>query len=123
LASLCTREVFNVPYHDEKKTCHAQGIPGSTHIAREVLIGHYEDLRLQALERDGQSRGLGLALLRRQGMRSWIESWSKCALPTSPVRNDSKAALVHSAPVELRGEITDILAGMALSYRSREAYT
>jgi hypothetical protein len=31
--------------------------------------------------------------------------------------------LVHSAPVELHGEITDILAGMALSYRSREANT
>ena len=123
MGSLCTREVFNARYHDEKKTCDERGTPGLTDVAREILIRHYEDLRLQALERGGQSRGLGLALLRRQGMRIWIESWSKCALPTRPVWNDSTAALVHSAPVELHGEITDILAGMALSYQSREANT
>ena len=118
---MCTREVLNARYRAEKKTCDEQGTTGLSRIAREALINHYEDLRLQALGRGGLNRGLGLALLRRQGMRSWIESWSKCALPTSQVRDDSTGASVHSAPVELRGEITNILAGMALSYRSWEA--
>ena len=118
---MCIREVLNVRYRAEKKTCDEQGTPGLSRIAREALITHYEDLRLQALGRGGLSRGLGLALLRRQGMRSWIESWSKCALPTSQARDDSTGASAHSAPVELRGEITNILAGMAFSYRSWEA--
>ena len=117
---MCTREVLSAHYRAEKKTLDEQGTPGLSCIAREALINHYEDLRLQALGRGGLSRGLGLALLRRQGMRSWIESWSKCALPTCPVRDDSTGASGHSAPVELRGEITNILAGMALSYRPWE---
>jgi len=71
----------------------------------------------------GEGGGGGVGVVGGEGVRVWIESWSKCALPTCPVWNDSTAALVHSAPVELHGEITDILAGMALSYRSREANT
>jgi len=112
-----------VRYHAEKKTCVEEGIPGLIRVAKEDLIRHYEDLRLQVLGRGGLGRGLGLALLRRQGMRSWIESWSKCALPTSPVREDSAGASGRSVPVELHGEITNILAGMALSYRAWEAHT
>ncbi len=77
--------------------------------------------KLQALGRSELSRGLGLALLRRQGMRSWIESWSECALLSSPLREDSTGASGHSVPLKLHSEIAIILAGMVLNYRSWEA--
>ena len=89
-------------------------------VAKEDLIRHYESLRLQALGGSGPGRGLGLALLRRYGMRSWLESWSKWALLTSPVREDSTGASGPSVPLELHTEVASILAGMALSCRPWE---
>lgn len=92
-------------------------------ISKEDSIRHYENLRLQAIGGSGPGRGLGLALLRRHGTRSWLESWSKCVLPTSPVQEDSTGASGPSVPVELHTEVASILAGMALSYRPWEAHT
>jgi len=92
-------------------------------ITKEDSIRHYENLRLQAMGGSGPGRGLGLALLRRHGMRNWLESWSKCVLPTSPVQEDSTGASGSSIPVELHTEVASILAGMALSYRPWEAHT
>ncbi len=100
----------------EKKTSDEERPQGLNPVASEDLINRYEELRLQALGQSGSSRGLGLALFLRQGMRSWIESWSMCA-PPRPMHEVSNG---HSIPRELEGEITNILAGMVLSSRRWE---
>ena len=92
-------------------------------VGKEDLVSRYEDLRLEALGRGGLSRGLGLAVLLREGMGSWIELWSKCVPPPKSMREGSTGTSAHSVPPELHGEIASILAGMALSYRRMEANT
>jgi hypothetical protein len=49
-----------------------------------------------------------------------MESWSKCLLAAS-ARDGLAATSAESIPTALQGEITTILAGMALSYRQLEA--
>ena len=101
----------------EKKPPDEERTQGLIHVAREDLISYYEELRLQALGQTGVSRGLGLALFLRQGMRCWVESWSKCAPTPRPTQEVSSG---HSIPRELQGEITNILAGMVLNSRRWE---
>jgi hypothetical protein len=81
------------------------------------IAARYEELRRQALAASGGvNRGLGLALLVRQGMKGWIEASSHCGsgLPTKSQNHTGSTAVV---PLDLRGEVVLILAGMALSSR------
>lgn len=109
--------VLSVRCRDEKKTPDEEPARGLIVVGREDLVSHYEELRLQALGQMDMARGLGLALFLRQGMRPWIESWSKCPPPPRPMQ---EASTGHSIPRELQDEITNILAGMVLSSRSWE---
>ena len=86
----------------------------------DALSKRYEDLRQQALGRGACDRGLGLAMLLRQGMCCWMESWSKCTT-TASAPEVSAPKSVESVPAALQGEIATILAGMALSYRQLQA--
>lgn len=88
-------------------------------IDADALTNRYEDLRQQALGGGAFDRGLGLAMLLRQGMCSWMESWSKCAA-TASAPEVSAPTSAESVPAALQGEIATILAGMALSYRQAE---
>lgn len=89
-------------------------------MAADVLTKRYEDLRWQALKGGAFDQGLGLAMLLRQGMWCWMESWSKCTA-TGPAPEVSATTPVESVPAALQGEMATILAGMALSYRQLEA--
>jgi len=75
------------------------------------LVARYEELRSQAL--GGSGRGLGLALLLRQGMRAWVEAWSNCTL-TMPAERHREGDLDKVVSIQLRDEIAVVLAGMAL---------
>lgn len=114
---MSTLEVSSGHCYVEKKTSGEERTPNLIQVSKEDLINHYEELRLQALEQTAVNRGLGLALLLQQGMRCWVESWSKCVPPPRGMREGSTG---HSIPLELHGEIANILAGMALSSRHRE---
>jgi len=81
------------------------------------LAARYEELRSQAL--GGSGRGLGLAVLLRQGMRAWVEAWSSCAL-TMPAERHHEGGLDEVVPIQLRAEIAIVLAGMALSSTAGE---
>ena len=75
----------------------------------------YEELRQQALDTGGENQGeLGLALLMRQGMKSWMDAWSRRALEVSlpPLPESSREQIV---PLDLQAEVVMILTGMALS--------
>ena len=76
------------------------------------LVAPYQELRSQAMGACG--RGLGLALLLRQGMRAWLEAWSNCTL-TMPAERQLEGGMDEAVPVQLRAEIAIVLAGMALS--------
>ena len=58
-------------------------------------------------------RGLGLALFLRSGMTAWMQAWSECTSVESETRSapDDK----ETVPVELRSQLTSLLAGMILS--------
>jgi hypothetical protein len=81
----------------------------------------YEGLRRQALgSRDGQGRGLGWALLVRQGMKSWMQAWS-LRVTRGPAVSTTKTGLEDVSPIQSRQEVVVILASMALGDHRQEA--
>jgi len=85
----------------------------------EIVVG-YEELRRQALASAGGPRGgWGLTLFLRQGMQSWMEAWSQCG-PSTFVELQKRTDPGRIVPLDLRGEVVKILAGMAL-HRQWEA--
>jgi hypothetical protein len=81
------------------------------------VVEGYEELRKQILGTGGRNPGgLGLALLMRQGMKSWMDAWSRRAPEVSvrPLPESSRGEIV---PLDLRTEVVMILTGMALSAR------
>jgi hypothetical protein len=88
-----------------------------TSASSKGIVIRYEDLRQQALSEFVESGpGLGLSLLVRQGMKSWIEAWSDCAsnlVPKPPI----KMAPARSLPSDFRSEVVTILVGMVLHNR------
>lgn len=84
----------------------------------EALVGAYEALRQQATEQGSSShRELGLALLMRQGVAAWLQAYRQ-AIPKSAPQSDAAMAL----PPGIRGDLTLILAGMALGVAVKETY-
>lgn len=81
------------------------------------MVEGYEELRKQALGTGPMNQGgLGLALLMRQGMKSWMDAWSCRArgVPVRPLPGHSREAIIA---LDLRAEVVMILTGMALSGR------
>lgn len=80
------------------------------------MVKRYEDLRRQVLSQNSAGQGgQGLVLFLRQGMKAWMDAWISCliAAPTrAPIESHALGSVV---PWDLRGEMTAILAGMALS--------
>lgn len=85
--------------------------------ARDTLIARYEELRSQVLQ--GVGRGMGLVLFLREGMRAWLESWSDCTLPVAD-HSGTRTRDVELMPLDLRGEMARILAGMAMLRNRKE---
>jgi hypothetical protein len=84
------------------------------------LVGQYEELRRQVLDRSlGIHRGPGLALLIQRGMRAWMDVSSICSnTPSSTTLRPSNREDVLAS--DQRGEIVMVLAAMAL-HRYQEA--
>jgi len=61
---------------------------------------------------DGE--GLGLALFLRRGMTAWMRAWSECARTVEPVTR-AQAGTNEAMPLDMRSQITTLLAGMILS--------
>ena len=75
----------------------------------------YEQLRREAISRsEFGSKGLGLALFLRRGMTAWMQAWAQCTdhdAPTAP----SESATAAAVPIDLRGQVATLLAGIILS--------
>lgn len=77
-------------------------------------IAHYEQLRSDALSLSaGRKPAPGLALLLRQGMTAWMRAWSPCM-------HEPGVAVLLSAPsipypLEVRGQIANLIAGIILN--------
>jgi hypothetical protein len=86
------------------------------------LVAHYEQLRSDALNYSGgRGHGLGLIVFLRQGMLSWMRAWSRYSvdpLPSStpPAQGDT------TLPVEIRSQITVILAAMIVGQQQQEVF-
>ena len=59
-------------------------------------------------------QGLGLALFLRGGMTAWMEAWPACAGNVEPEAR-FQAGANETIPVDLRSQLTTLLAGMILS--------
>lgn len=83
------------------------------------LITHYEDLRGQALAYPAGVRSLGYALFIRQGMAAWACAWrSHAAEPPTSVPPPATPKLM---PLELRGQLALVLAGIIFNLQRQEA--
>jgi hypothetical protein len=77
-------------------------------------VARYEELRQQALGKWERGwGGRGFALFLRQGMKGWMEAWSRCVpeIPPRPLRGCSREEVV---PLDLRAEVVMVLTGMVL---------
>jgi hypothetical protein len=82
------------------------------------LGDRYEELRAFALGQGGPgSMPQGLALVRRQGLPSWIAAWEHCRLGAA--RGGSPGTARPPTPLPLQpdapAELARLLAGMALA--------
>jgi len=82
---------------------------------RQDLAAHYEQLRRDAIGRPtGSGEGLGLALFLQRGMTAWMQAWSECAGHGEPATR-SQSGAKETIPVDMRSQITTLLASMILS--------
>jgi hypothetical protein len=91
--------------------------PLQTVIPNAGVVDRYEELRRQqVLSPCGRtSGGLGLALFLRQGMKGWMDGWSRC-VAAGPAKTPDRSRPGEGIVLwDLRGEVVAILAGMALS--------
>jgi hypothetical protein len=58
--------------------------------------------------------GLGLALFLHRGMTAWMQAWSECAGKVEP-ETRSVSGGNETIPVDMRSQLTSLLAGMILS--------
>jgi hypothetical protein len=76
------------------------------------LAAQYEQLRSDALRSlGGHGCGLGLVLLLRQGMLSWMRTASRCTGDRQP-RSSPPPRADTILPLEIRNQITMVLAAM-----------
>ena len=75
----------------------------------------YEELRRVATGRPpGAGRGVGFALFLRSGMAAWIEA-CRTVSPLCPPPRLPQAERDRLLPTDVRGEVTMVLAAMALA--------
>jgi len=75
----------------------------------------YEQLRREATSRSGHAaQGLGLALFLRRGMTAWMQAWSECSGKVEQ-STCSQPGTDETIPVDMRSQITTLLASMILS--------
>lgn len=97
--------------------------PQSTSVSGSdsALVSCYERLRRRALGApDGEDRGLGLALLVRQGMKSWMQAWSQYVTRESAM-SATKTDIEAVSSIRSSGEVVVILASMVLGRHRQEA--
>ena len=84
------------------------------------MTAQYEQLRRDALSgRSGQAIAPGLALFVRNGMMAWMRAWSPY-LRNAEAETTPPSSASHAAPLcslEIREQLTAILAGVILSQR------
>lgn len=99
-----------------KKTAVMQCVLYSRPVGNADMVTRYEELRRQALTPKSWGGGTqGLALFLRQGMKGWMDAWSRCHI-VEPAKAliDSRSA-EEVVPRNLHAEVVTILAAMALS--------
>lgn len=77
-------------------------------------MARYEELRQQVL--CGVASGLGHALLLRQGLRAWMEAWSRCTT-LEPAHNIETSRPSEILPAPSQAEAVALLATLVLGAR------
>ena len=90
--------------------------------AREVMVAGYEELRGSALNHvRGSGRGIGFALFVRSGMAAWIKTCAALPRPSEASAWRPTAEGRRFVPQDLRVEVANLLAEMALSAHAQGA--
>jgi hypothetical protein len=97
----------------------ACGVPSQPSAADSTLVGRYEQLRRDVLDREAP-QPFGHAALLRHGMAAWIRDCERVAA-TVPRSNAELAP--PPLPSGVRGEMVVLLAEMALDLGRQEAST
>jgi len=77
-------------------------------------VQRYEQLRSHALDGEPFGFRLGLALLERRGLASWVRAWAGTA-PAQPAQRLQQPTASVCAPVPLGDELVGALASLALA--------
>jgi hypothetical protein len=93
-------------------------MPLDVHATRHS-VERYEAIRAEALDPHGRAyRGShGIALVRHKGLAAWLDAWSRVAsLPPRQAPRPSPATPHQDfGPPDVRQQITNLLASMAIS--------
>ena len=89
-------------------------------LSSEEMVRGYEQMRVQALERQWTSCDFGQALFMCSGMMAWMNAWSKYRPQTEPVETTQPGRELH-LPADIRGGIVMGVVNMVLN--TRDAYT
>jgi hypothetical protein len=95
---------------------------GDPRIAGSDLTAQYEQLRREATSCSEHAvQGLGLALFLRHGMTAWMQAWSPCT-DSATANPHPRPATPASVPMDLRTQITTLLAGIILDLQLEEPH-
>lgn len=91
----------------------ARAPDGISPLVAQELVARYEALRRGIVDGAAWPGGLGLAVLRRDGLAAWIAAWATVATPPSAGATPAPPATVRLAD-DRQAEVVRLLAGMAL---------
>jgi hypothetical protein len=80
-------------------------------------VTRYEDLRRHVIDHGGGHR-LGLALFHREGMKAWLEAWSRCTTRDARPPRDAGDDADRVRPLTLTGDVGTVvrlIASMAMA--------
>jgi hypothetical protein len=97
----------------EQTAVSARAPAGISPLVAQELVARYEALRRGIVDGVGWHSGLGLAVLRREGLAAWIAAWATVATPPPTGATPAPQVPVQVAD-DRQAEVVRRLAGMAL---------
>ena len=90
---------------------------------KKLITVRYEDLRSDVLRSgdEGFIENRGLVIFLRNGMLGWVEAWSRCSVPTGEYERVQQEENRTDIPMDLRGQVVQLLTNMAIGIRKEVA--
>lgn len=86
----------------------------------DTSVAAYEELRRHVLAGSAFGTHLGLVLLLREGIASWMSRCSAYSAPVAPAADRDRCAAAPYVSDEIHADVVRVLASMALSGLDKE---